>query len=319
MDPGERSVELAARGEQLQRVQPHEAFGAQRRRDARVELVQVERLALQPRDQVVLGEAVLGLVVELDRHDGAGLRRQLGQHVGLQPPRKAARAQVPVQAQVRVGAAEALAELRARAEVGQAPEDPQLGDQLGRAVHHGRARQRKHEPVARDRRRQVLHRLGALRGRVLAVVGLVKHQGAGGDGRERTQACGDDVVIDDGHIGRLHRAVPARAGQRLGAAVRQPQRELAQPVQLEARRADDDRRVGVVGLERRERLDRLAETLLVGEERAALGEQVADPRALERLQLAAEGGCGLVIERCFGRARQRDEACGLGVLLADFL
>ena len=173
VDPGERGVELAARGEQLERVQPHEPFGAQRRGDLRVELVQVERLALQPRDQVVLGEAVLGLVVELDRHDRARLRRQLRQHVGLQPPREAARAQVPVQAQVRVGAAEALAELRARAEVGEPAEDPQLGDQLGRAVHHGRARQREHQPVARHRRRELLHGLRALRGRVLAVVGLV--------------------------------------------------------------------------------------------------------------------------------------------------
>ncbi len=71
----ERGVELAARGKQLQCVQPHEAFGAQRRRDARIELVQVQRLALQPRDEVALGQAVLGLVVELDRHDGTGLRR----------------------------------------------------------------------------------------------------------------------------------------------------------------------------------------------------------------------------------------------------
>ena len=58
----------------------------------------------------------------------------------------------------------------------------------------------------------------------------------------------------------------------------QPALELAQPVELEARRTDDDRRVGAVGLERRERLDRLAETLLVGEERAPLGEQVAHAR-----------------------------------------
>ena len=43
---------------------------------------------------------------------------------------------------------------------------------------------------------------------------------------------------------------------------------LALPVELQRRRADDDRREGAVGLERRERLDGLAEALLVGEERA---------------------------------------------------
>ena len=44
------------------------------------------------------------------------------------------------------------------------------------------------------------------------------------------------------------------------------------------RRADDDRRVGVVGLERGERLHRLAEALLVGEERAARVEHVGARR-----------------------------------------
>ena len=51
-------------------------------------------------------------------------------------------------------------------------------------------------------------------------------------------------------------------------AVRQPARGLALPVELQRRRADDDRRERAVGLERGERLDRLAEALLVGEERA---------------------------------------------------
>jgi len=42
------------------------------------------------------------------------------------------------------------------------------------------------------------------------------------------------------------------------------------PVQLEACRAHDDRRVGAIGLQRRERSIVLAETLLVGEKRAPL-------------------------------------------------
>ncbi len=100
------------------------------------------------------------------------------------------------------------------------------------------------------------------------------------------------------------------------AAVRQPALELAQPVELEARRTHDDRRIRAVGLERRERLDRLAEALLVGEERAALGEQIAHPGALERLQLAAEPGH---LERRLGRGRQRHEAGRARVLLAHLL
>ena len=67
VDPAARGVQLAARGEQLEGVQPHEALGAQCRGHLRVELAQVERLALKPRDHVALGEPVLGLVVEPTR------------------------------------------------------------------------------------------------------------------------------------------------------------------------------------------------------------------------------------------------------------
>ena len=67
-----------------------------------------------------------------------------------------------------------------------------------------------------------------------------------------------------------------------------PVRGLALPVELEAGRADDDRGVGVVGLERGERLDGLPEALLVGEERAPRLHDVGDTRALERAQLAAQ-------------------------------
>ena len=123
---------------------------------------------------------------------------------------------MPVQAQVRVGAAEALAELRARAEVGEPAEDPQLGDQLGRAVHHGGAGEREHEPVERHRRRQALDGLGALGGGVLAVVRLVEHERARGERLQRGQAPGDDVVVDDGHVGALDRGVRARAGRAPG-------------------------------------------------------------------------------------------------------
>ena len=59
----------------------------------------------------------------------------------------AARPQVPVQPLVRVGPAEAGAELDARAEVLEPAEDAQLGDQLGRAVDDRRAAERQHEAV----------------------------------------------------------------------------------------------------------------------------------------------------------------------------
>ena len=71
-------------------------------------------------------------------------------------------------------------------------------------------------------------------------------------------------------------------------ALRQPVLRLALPDQLHAGRADDDGREGVVGLERRERLDGLAEPLLVGDEGAAALERVAHAGALEGVQLAAE-------------------------------
>ena len=81
---------------------------------------------------------------------------------------------------------------------------------------------------------------------------------------------------------RRHAAAALDDGER---AVRQPARGLALPVELQRGGADDDRRERAVGLERRERLDGLAEALLVGEERAARVEHVADARPLERLEL----------------------------------
>ena len=111
MDPGERGVQLAARREHLQRVQPHESLGTQRGGDLGVELGQVERARAQPGDHVVLGESVLGLVVELDRHHACASWRAA---VAARRPSAGARSsatQVPVQAHMGVGALEALAEL----------------------------------------------------------------------------------------------------------------------------------------------------------------------------------------------------------------
>ena len=70
----------------------------------------------------------------------------------------------------------------------------------------------------------------------------------------------------------------------------QPLGRLALPAELHRRRADDDRRKGVVGFERGERLDGLAEPLLVGQEHLAGVERIANPRPLERRERAAEHG-----------------------------
>ncbi len=152
---------------------------------------------------------------------------------------------------------------------------------------------------------------------------LVEHERARRHRAKRLRARGEDVVVDDGYVCRWDlRPVAAQAGERLRAAPGQPALDLAHPVELQARRADDDRRVGVVGLQRRQRLDRLAQPLLVGQERPPLLQQIGDAGALKRLQLAAElrqrrRRCRP--ERRVGRRRERHEPRGAGVLLADLL
>ena len=117
--------------------------------DLALELGQLQRLLLQPGDDVALGEPVLLLVLQRDRHDDLALLGQLRQHVLLQPPHEAGAAQVPVDALLGARALEAALEARAGAELLQPAEDPQLRDQLVRVVHHRRAGQRR--PSARPR------------------------------------------------------------------------------------------------------------------------------------------------------------------------
>ncbi len=209
VDPGERGVELAARGEQLERVQPHQALGAQRGGDLRVELAQVERLTAQPGHEVALGEPVLGLVVQLDRHDRARLRRQLREHVGLQAAHEAARAQMPVQAQVGV-------RRRGSAAPNRTPEPksssrPRMRSweisSAGRLVTGVpvSASTRPSRGTAADK---PLDGLGALGGGVLAVVGLVEHERARPQRAQLVQARGEDVVVDDRDVRGAAPAAP---------------------------------------------------------------------------------------------------------------
>jgi hypothetical protein len=129
-------------------------------------------------------------------------------------------------------------------------------------------------------------RAGALGGRVLDVVGLVEDQRLGAAQRQALAVRVDDLVVEDRDVGlRDHLAGADDDVQR---AMRQPVLGLALPVELQAGRADDDGRVGVVLLEHRQRLDGLAQALLVGDEQPPRLERVLDAGALERAQLAAE-------------------------------
>ncbi len=125
---------------------------------------------------------------------------------------------------------------------------------------------------------------------------------------------GDELVVEDRDVGP--RRDGAAAGDDRDRAVRQPVRGLTLPPELHRRRADDDRRERVVGLERGERLDGLAKPLLVGEERAARIEHVVHPGPLERRERAAEhrgGGVDRLRLTCAGAA----DRVGCGVALGE--
>ena len=128
----------------------------------------------------------------------------------------------------------------------------------------------------RQRLGQPPHRLRALRARVLDVVRLVEHERPRLAQREPRAVRVHDVVVDDRDVGGGRDRAGARDdGDR---AVREPVLRLALPVELQRRRADHDRGERVVLLQRRQRLDGLAEALLVGEERAPRAQHVARRR-----------------------------------------
>jgi hypothetical protein len=96
--------------------------------------------------------------------------------------------------------------------------------------------------------------------------------------------------------------------------VRQPALRLALPHQPEARRADDDRGERVVGLDRRQRLDGLAQAGLVGQEGAPRLQEVAHAGPLERRQLAAGESRG-GIERLAGSGARTTDGLDRVVVL----
>ena len=133
--------------------------------------------------------------------------------------------------------------------------------------------------------------LGAPRARVLDVVGLVEDQRPRLELGQPLRVRVEDVVVehDDLRLERLLR--PGDLGatvEHRDAALRQPDRRLALPHQLHARRAHHHGREGVVDLQRGQRLHGLAEALLVGDERAPALQRVAHPRPLEGVELTAQ-------------------------------
>ncbi len=222
---------------------------------------------------------------------------------------------MPVQPLLRQRAAELLLEAGAGAELLQPPEHAQLRDQLVGVVEHRRAGQRQPQLVRPHRLRQSADGARPLRRRVLAVVRLVEHERLRPQPRERLAMMVEHLVVEDRYLVRSRHDLAALDDA--DAAMGQPVARLALPVELQRGGADDDRRVGVVGLQRGERLDRLAEALLVGEEGAAGIEHVADAGPLERLQLAAQSRGRRLQRRRLGRARASDLRGGARVLLAQ--
>ena len=193
-----------------------------------------------------------------------------------------------------------------------APDDAQLGDELLGVVEHRRSAQGQAQAAGRDGRRQPAHRLRPLGLGVLAVVRLVDDERPRSLARQRPVMRGDHLVVDDRDLGRRRdRPAPVDHGD---GTVGQPALGLALPAELHRGRADHDRRVGAVRLQGGQRLDGLAQSLLVGQERSAGLQRVAHRGPLKRRGLAAEDGRGLGERLGLGGARAPDRISGVAVL-----
>ena len=268
----------------------------------------------QPLDHVLLGQSVLRFVGQRDRDDDLPLGGKLREDLGLQPAHEAVAPEMPVQPLLAQLALELLGESRAGAELVEPADHPQLRDQLVGVVEHRRARERELERPAGHRRGQGPYRLGALRPRVLDHVRLVDDERPRRDEGKLLAVVGDELVVEDRDVGPRRNG--AAAGDDRDRAVRQPVSGLTLPPELHRCGTDDDRRIRVVGLERGERLDGLAEPLFVGEERAARVEHVAHRGPLERRESAAEHRGGRVDRIRLSRPGAADRV-GRGVALGE--
>ena len=174
----------------------------------------------------------------------------------------------------------------------QPAEHAQLRDELLGAVQDRRAGERQPQRALGQLLRQLERRLRARGARVLHVVRLVEDQRARLELGQPLGVPVEDVVVEDDDLGRrppprsrprrCGRRAPRRCGSAASAAPRAPRSSFMLAGQTTT--------VGNASSAsmRRERLDGLAEPLLVGDERAPALERVAHARALERVQLAAE-------------------------------
>ena len=251
-----------------------------------LELAQVERLRAQPGDHVAARRA--GTRASLSSATGTTtwrLARQLRQHVGLQPPHEAARG-----AGASAAAPRCAAPWKRRAKRAPEPNSssrPSMrscGDQLVGVVHHRRAGEREAQPVVRrPPRRAGAPPACASRAGSCSSATRRATSAAAARGRAASRCARDDVVVEDRDVGARRRPPPRARDDRRRDAVRAAS-AAASRCQLSFSDAGQTTTAGIraVGLERGERLDGLAEPLLVGEERAAGLERVGDARALER-------------------------------------
>ena len=132
----------------------------------------------------------------------------------------------------------------------------------------------------------------------------------------------EDVVVEDDDVGALGLRCPGGVGaavEHRHGAIGQPMLRFALPGELHARGADHSGREGVVGLEGGERLNGLAEALLIGDEGAPALERITHSRTLERMELAAELQVVELGVLCVGQRHGLRGALVLGVELGDEL
>ena len=132
--------------------------------------------------------------------------------------------------------------------------------------------------------------LRALRGLVLDEVGLVHDHAAEAEVAEPAQVAVEHLVVEHDDVGEAVDSL-AVALHHGGRAAGRPAGRLTGPVGLDDVRHDDEQRVGVRRFRGEQRLGRLAQTRLIGEqERPVTGSGRGDQLPLVRHQLQARRG-----------------------------
>ena len=220
-------------------------------------------------------DGTAGLVVELHRHVGDAAGGQVGGHVHLASPHDAALddggagggGEAPVgrretdllerlhQLTDRAGLVDPAEELPDRREVLDVVDQRRAGEGHEQGVAGPRA----------DALGEAQDVLGPLRLAVLDVVGLVDDHPAQAQLPEPAHVPVEHLVVDDDDVREAVDRVPVAVDHR-GPVGGGPQRGLARPVHLDHVRHDDEQRVGVRRLGGEQRLRRLAQAGLVGQQ-----------------------------------------------------